>query len=277
MDIFPQSDDLSQALDAPVDHARAAKVLTAPEALGFIEPCQKCRGTGRVRWGRCFSCNGKGKHIFKTSPQARAADKANRERRAEEERRDNLKTFAAEHPDLWAWMDGSDFPFALAMKADVEKYGSLTVNKLAACYRCVEALAKARAAAEARKANAQEVNVMAIEAAFSKAAAILKAPRLKVAGLVITRAKPDSKNPGALYVKADGEYMGKIMGGRFECSRACGPEEEKRVLEVCADPKGAAIAYGRLTGRCAICSRVLTKGESVERGIGPICAEQFGW
>lgn len=33
-----------------------------------------------------------------------------------------------------------------------------------------------------------------------------------------------------------------------------------------------ASAYGRKTGRCMICGRLLTNPESVERGIGPICA-----
>jgi hypothetical protein len=33
-----------------------------------------------------------------------------------------------------------------------------------------------------------------------------------------------------------------------------------------------AAAYGRRTGTCAICYRTLTVAESIERGIGPVCA-----
>lgn len=32
---------------------------------------------------------------------------------------------------------------------------------------------------------------------------------------------------------------------------------------------------GRATGRCCICSRMLTNEESIKAGIGPICAEKF--
>lgn len=35
--------------------------------------------------------------------------------------------------------------------------------------------------------------------------------------------------------------------------------------------------YGKLYGVCAICGRTLTNEESIERGIGPVCAERMGW
>jgi hypothetical protein len=43
-----------------------------------------------------------------------------------------------------------------------------------------------------------------------------------------------------------------------------------------ADPLAASIAYGRRTGQCSICGRLLENAESIERGIGPICAGNFG-
>ena len=36
-----------------------------------------------------------------------------------------------------------------------------------------------------------------------------------------------------------------------------------------------AEAFGQRTGICAMCGAVLTNPESVERGIGPICAGKF--
>ncbi len=57
----------------------------------------------------------------------------------------------------------------------------------------------------------------------------------------------------------------------------CAPEQEAKVLEIAQDPKGAAIAYGRMTGSCACCGRALTDKDSVAAGIGPVCAENFGW
>lgn len=36
-------------------------------------------------------------------------------------------------------------------------------------------------------------------------------------------------------------------------------------------------AYGHLTNRCGLCNRVLSDTESIEKGIGPICAGKVGW
>jgi hypothetical protein len=38
-----------------------------------------------------------------------------------------------------------------------------------------------------------------------------------------------------------------------------------------------AAEFGKLYGVCAICGRTLTNEESIERGIGPICAGKQGW
>jgi hypothetical protein len=39
----------------------------------------------------------------------------------------------------------------------------------------------------------------------------------------------------------------------------------------------AAETYGRTFGACALCGRTLTNPESIERGIGPVCASRAGW
>lgn len=38
-----------------------------------------------------------------------------------------------------------------------------------------------------------------------------------------------------------------------------------------------ATQFGKKTGKCCICSRTLTKKESIDAGIGPVCAENMGW
>jgi hypothetical protein len=85
------------------------------------------------------------------------------------------------------------------------------------------------------------------------------------------------KNAGAVYVKEDGIYLGKVMGGKLFASRDCSEAQAAAIVEVAADPKGAAIAHGRLTGQCSICSRELTDPKSIDLGIGPICAANMGW
>jgi hypothetical protein len=47
------------------------------------------------------------------------------------------------------------------------------------------------------------------------------------------------------------------------------------LLAIEKDPEAAAVLHGRASGRCSICNRDLTDPESIERGIGPICAEKF--
>lgn len=43
------------------------------------------------------------------------------------------------------------------------------------------------------------------------------------------------------------------------------------------NPAEAAANYGRHIGSCGICGRTLTNDESRARGIGPVCAENWGW
>lgn len=80
-----------------------------------------------------------------------------------------------------------------------------------------------------------------------------------------------SKSSGYLYalrVIIDGEYaateMAKGMVRKLDPADKLDSEE---ALEV-------ASRYGKATGKCMICSRKLTKKESIARGIGPICAEK---
>lgn len=44
---------------------------------------------------------------------------------------------------------------------------------------------------------------------------------------------------------------------------------------IAVDPKAAMARYGHEIGRCGICGRTLTDPESIENGIGPVCAERF--
>lgn len=46
--------------------------------------------------------------------------------------------------------------------------------------------------------------------------------------------------------------------------------------EISRDPMDALVAYGRRTGECGVCGRKLSDPDSVEAGIGPICAAKVG-
>lgn len=129
------------------------------------------------------------------------------------------------------------------------------------------------------------VKLEAVEAAFSKAkSAGVQYPRLLLGRFAFSPAGAASANAGGIYVKEyaeaggmPGRYLGKVLGGKFLKSRECTSAEESEILAVCRDPKAAALSFGRRTGRCSVCSRTLTDPKSIAAGIGPICAERFGF
>lgn len=116
--------------------------------------------------------------------------------------------------------------------------------------------------------------------AFLKAARErgLKFPKTRFAApgngeLLLSLAGDTSRNPGAVYVKLNGEYAGKVTAeGVAYGLDALLPT--LRAIE--ADPAAAGAAYGALTGRCSFCGLGLTDEGSVEVGYGPVCAKRYG-
>jgi hypothetical protein len=116
--------------------------------------------------------------------------------------------------------------------------------------------------------------------AFLKAARErgLKFPKTRFAApgngeLLLSLAGDDSKNPGAVYVKLNGEYAGKVTRE----GAAYGVDALLPTLQAIeADPAAAGAAYGALTGRCSFCGLGLTDEGSIEVGYGPVCARRYG-
>ena len=284
-------DDMSNDLD----FGAPAKAATS-EVAYFEQACPKCKGTGRytfgyinVRSGECFACKGKGKMTFKTSPATRMKAKASAERRVTA-KADAQATKVAEwkeaNPAEAAWMESSAprFEFAKSMLDALNKYGHLTERQMETVQRLTVQDAERQAARAteqvARAQSAPVVSVEAIEVAFNNAKeAGVKFPKLRLDTFVFSPAGENSKNAGAIYIKnkEDGVYLGKVAGGRLFTSRDCTPEAAERITAVSSDPKQAAVAYGMKFGACSICGRQLTDSDSVARGIGPICAENYGF
>lgn len=256
----------------------------------FEETCKKCHGrgtfigySGRVV-GKCFTCKGTGKISFKQSPQVRAKAAQNRAKTKEQSNAAlaaKISAWIAEHQAEWNWMlaQGHRFDFAKEMALNVTKRGGLTENQLAAVQRCMtrdEARKEDRAE---REAKAVAVNIQPIVDAFAKAQAnSIKRPQMRLGDFRFSLAPASGANAGAIYVKtADRDYLGKIVNGKLIRGRDCSAEQEAAIVELCANPAESAVAYGRRTGNCAICGRELTKGESIDRGIGPICADNYGF
>lgn len=71
------------------------------------------------------------------------------------------------------------------------------------------------------------------------------------------------------------KYLGKVTRSGLDSRLS---DDIKEVLMSAAnDPLTAAIRYGKVSGECSCCGRELTDPQSIERGIGPICATKFGW
>lgn len=125
---------------------------------------------------------------------------------------------------------------------------------------------------------AAAIDVSAITKAFEAARSNgVKSPKLRLADFVFSRAPDTGRNAGSIYVKASGEYVGKVSAGKFHASMACDEPTKARVIEVASDPHNAAKAYGDKTGSCSCCGRELTNGISIQLGIGPVCRDKFGW
>jgi hypothetical protein len=267
-----------------------ASVRIRASAPVFEESCRKCGGSGRYRGlGRCFACKGKGKFVFKTSPEARAAGRERYQQRGAQ----HLDAFKAQFPQHWAWIErtiartddapGSFGGLVRDLPERIRKYGDLHEGTMAMIERAMAKDAewdakRAEAAAQA-VGRSVEVDTGKIEAAFERRRA---AGQIKIGlhydGLFIG---PMYNEPGALRVKAssawEATYYGKIQGGRFVPTRACTDEIKARLADIAADPAAAARVSGKDTGICCCCGPTLTNPASIAAGIGPICAGAWGF
>ena len=282
-------------MEDDLDFGAPAK-SSANEVTYFEQACPKCKGTGRftfgyinVRSGECFACKGKGKMSFKTSPATRMKAKMASQKRAVakvDAQAAKAQEWKDANPAEAAWMESSAprFEFAKSMLDALNKYGHLTERQMETVQRLTAQDAErqaARAVEQATRAQtAPVVSVEAIEVAFNTAKqAGVKRPKLRLDTFVFSPAGENSNNAGAIYIKnkEDGLYLGKVMGGRLFTSRDCTTEAAERIVAVSSDPKQAAVAYGMKFGSCSVCGRQLTDSDSVARGIGPICAENYGF
>lgn len=253
------------------------------DALHY-DVCKACKGskvfrsyTGRVV-GPCFKCKGEGKIGYKTSAATREGNRASAAKR----KQDKVGAWITAHPEEYAWLIVAvkrGFRVAQNLADDLQRFGDLTEGKVALIQRFMAEDKERAEQRENAKLNAKIVDVSKIEEAFAIAMGNqVKKPKL---GLDAYRfsAVTEGKNAGSIYVKEieTDEYLGKITGGKFFRVRACTDEMETRIIAAAADPRAAAIAYGRREGACSVCGLTLTNHESIDLGIGPICAGKWGF
>jgi len=293
-------DDLSDLLGGADDAAEFAKAVLAPakvtSTVTFEEPCDKCHGTGRFVGytgrvlGDCFTCKGTGVRRYKQTAEqrakARAAAAAKRDAK-DAEAKAACEAWLEANPAEAEWLReaaGRGFEFAASLWEALRKYGHFTEKQEAAVRNAAakSAARKAQWAAEkaAREEGAATLSLSKIRAGFDSALQHLKRPKLRIADIQFSLAPASGRNAGCIYVvrASDDTYLGKITPeDKFITSRDCTAADSETVARVAADPAAAATAHGHEYGYCSCCGRELTNPESVARGIGPICADRWGW
>lgn len=288
----PFADLASDDLDGP---AYDSHKPAAPEGpVLYRATCKKCGGSGRYNAPSslghqlCTRCKGKGYQETRVPPEKREARAARRAARKEKKvvaaaqvKQEQAATWALANPAETQWLadNWQRSEFAHSLRDALAKWGSLTERQTQAVRNCIAKDMDRAAERAARGSRAEAVDITPIITAFDKASGSLRAPRLLTPDFQFKKASALGRNPGAIYVTDRGTdlYLGKIIDGQFHPARECTPEMQARVMECCKNPLEAVLAFARLTGQCGVCARKLTDAESVARGIGPICADKYGF
>jgi len=284
-------------LDTDLDAERTAEAVASGEGPGAFQAfygdhkapegviCPKCKGCGRFRVqgrfqsfdkGPCFTCGGSGS-ISAEKAKSLATRETNRIAR-ERQQAEARAEWVTKHEDVLAWIRKKDgfSNFATKMSNILGEGKSLTVGQVEAIRRII---------AEDATRQQQHVQRVAAAAPAGSGVDLAKIPagryavpngdtRLKV---LIQKYDAPHKWAGWVFVSDAAEYGQRQKYGNQAPGRSYSGKIVAELRTIAADPKAAAIAYGKLTGTCSICGRALENEESVARGIGPICADKAGW
>ena len=267
-----------------LDDLKIKKPETKKDDVGTF-PCQSCGGSGVWRGGvnrhgdkKCFTCNGRG--FFKTSHADRIKAKKQRAARKAKKNFENAELFKEMNPVEYEFLlkNATWSDFYKSLFDNVEKYGDLTEKQM----NCVRE-GIAREEEKERKKEEQTttgIDLKVVHEKFNKARENkIKRPVMRLEKIKLSRAPDNGVNAGHIYVKDidTSAYYGKVTPeGTFKPVYN-GPEwVGPYLLDVAQDVLKAARTYGLKTGVCSCCGRELTKNESIEAGIGPICAGKWG-
>jgi len=96
--------------------------------------------------------------------------------------------------------------------------------------------------------------------------------RLKIR---VARPTKNSRWFGYIFVSDGAEYGQRKNYGRQAPEANYSGKIRDELKAVLADPHEALTAYGKLTGTCGSCGRMLEDENSIAAGIGPICARKW--
>lgn len=290
-DIF--GDDLVAAATPKALPQDAASVRIRETTPEFAERCPKCRGTGRFTGytgralGECFACKGKGSKTFKTAPEARAQA---RQRTAVAK-----AEVVADHQAELKWLDATlarrdRLPEGYALMLADFRNRLLRGNALTDGQMAVVAKGMARSAQwAAERVQKQAEQAVALDVTAIRTV-LQSRKKVMVALFTFSMAPAHGNNPGAIYVKDNGQYVGKIPAGAstFAPGRDFDQSRLPALVEAMSDPAKAVKADAARRAKalledptmsipCGCCGLTLTNPESIARGIGPICAGKWGF
>lgn len=283
--------------------ARKPPADFVPVEERWKEGCTACGGSGRWRGrGICFKCKGEGFKAFKTSPESRAKARDRNADKAAKREADKAQ-WRADHKAELTWIletaqkqrdrvarGQAPWAFPESLAAAVVEYGTLTDGQLAAVQKFMARDAERAAERQAQAKDLPTVDASALEAAFDRARTRAQRPgatHIDIKPLALRSsdnvdltfwpATPGSKWAGMIFVKAGERKIGFVKEGKFFRRNDCSDQEAGAVLDCVGEPARAAIAWGKAWRCCSVCARRLDNDESIARGIGPICAERFGF
>jgi hypothetical protein len=278
--------DLNADLDAEQAAGDTAAPATENKAFGEFygvhqaptgEICPRCKGKGRYivgsQWygfrdlGPCFSCGGSGSVSAEKAKAMRAHQKGkatiDAKRQALEAK---IEAFRNANPDLIEYCNRHQDDFTAGCFRKLTAEGEMSGPQIAA-------------------RNREQAERVAAAAPVGTGLDLSRVPAGRYAvpngdtRLKVLIRKPDApgKWAGWVFVSDAAEYGSRRNYGKQAPGKTYSGQIFSELRAIAADPKAAAIAYGKLTGTCSICGRRLENEESVAAGIGPICANKQGW
>lgn len=172
-------------------------------------------------------------------------------------------------------LSDGDRSFAKSMLDGFRRYGRFTPKQVPYVVKMIRRAADRKSAPAAKPTISDAISLEALQSGRYA----VEQRRYRV-----SRPKQDSKWVGFVFVDDGSEYgrgekYGRQAPGAKFANISCRNAElvSRDLRAILADPRAAMAHYGHITGSCGVCGRTLEDPESVERGIGPVCAEKFGF
>ena len=173
---------------------------------------------------------------------------------------------------LWNWLGKQTWSeFAQSLHRQYSERGTLSPKQWAAARKMKATMdAKAKAKAEKPEQKATGLDLHTLPSGYYAVPG--GDTRLKVR---VAHGKPGTKWDGWTFVSDGAEYGQRKNYGSQRPDGMYRGDIETQLEAILEDPEAAMRAYGKLTGSCGACGRLLEDEDSIAAGIGPVCAQKF--